>query len=99
MHAGLRHLRLHLHNACLHFFVYPLQALQTIHRHGVAHGDVRADNILLQDCGNNPWVGTQAIALLTALTGRQLAGADGFGLLLHTAEVLFGSSLATFTGL
>ncbi|GFH15289.1 protein kinase domain [Haematococcus lacustris] len=32
------------------------QALQTIHRHGVAHGDVRADNILLQDCGNNPWV-------------------------------------------
>lgn len=65
----------------------------------MAHGDVRADNILLQDCGNNPWVGTQAIALLTALTGRQLAGADGFGLLLHTAEVLFGSSLATFTGL
>ncbi|GFH19904.1 hypothetical protein HaLaN_16933 [Haematococcus lacustris] len=31
-------------------------ALRTIHRHGVAHGGVRADNILLQDCGNNPWL-------------------------------------------
>ncbi|KAJ9526704.1 hypothetical protein QJQ45_017533 [Haematococcus lacustris] len=32
------------------------QALQAIHQRGVAHGDVRADNILVQDCGNTPQV-------------------------------------------
>ncbi|KAJ9517454.1 hypothetical protein QJQ45_024912 [Haematococcus lacustris] len=32
------------------------QALQAIHQRGVAHGDVRADNILVQHCGNTPQV-------------------------------------------
>ncbi|KAL6748590.1 kinase-like domain-containing protein [Haematococcus lacustris] len=29
------------------------QALQAIHQRGVAHGDVRADNIMVQHCGSN----------------------------------------------
>lgn len=35
------------------------QALQAIHQRGVAHGDVRANNILVQHCGNTLQVNAQ----------------------------------------
>ncbi|GFH21274.1 protein kinase domain-containing protein [Haematococcus lacustris] len=38
------------------FFLATAVALQAIHQRGVAHGDVRADNILVQHCGNTPQV-------------------------------------------
>ncbi|KAJ9517668.1 hypothetical protein QJQ45_025149 [Haematococcus lacustris] len=39
------------------------QALQAIHQRGVAHGDVRADNILVQHCGNTPQVNSGAAVI------------------------------------